>query len=256
MAATAAFDAMSPLAGLLLGIGGVAAGFLNTVAGGGGVISVPILSAVVGPSVANGSLRLGILLQSLAGLAGWQQGRAVPWPITRRLVFPTVGGAVVGAWLATQASPGLIRHAFVVAIVLVALSALLRPSQWVGITEPRLRGPWRFLAFGAIGLYGGFVQVGMGLPLLVALVPGLGLGLVRGNAAKTFLILCTTPLTLVLFALAGQVDWAAGAVLGAGSMVGALAAARLALRPGASAWIRWVIVLSAAGAAVQMLFFS
>lgn len=247
---------MTLLDGLLLGVGGMFAGFLNTVAGGGGVISVPILAGVVGPTVANGSLRLGLLLQNLAGVAGWQQGKAIPWPLALRLVAPTVGGAATGAWLATLASADFMRTAFVVAIILVALSVLVQPSRWVSTTEPRLREPWRTLVFAGIGLYGGFVQVGVGLPLLVALAPGLGLGLVRGNAAKTFLILCTTPVTLVLFAVAGQVDWAAGGVLGAGSMVGALVSSRLALREGAAAWIRWVVVAAALGAAVQMLFFS
>jgi uncharacterized membrane protein YfcA len=247
---------MTLLDSLLLASGGIAAGFLNTVAGGGGVISVPILTGIVGPTVANGSLRLGILLQSIAGVAGWQRGRAIPWPATLRLVAPTVGGAGTGAWLATLASAGFMRAAFVAAIVLVAVSVLVQPSRWVSTAEPRLREPWRTLVFAGIGLYGGFVQVGVGLPLLVALVPGLGLGLVRGNAAKTFLILCTTPLTLALFALAGQVDWAAGSVLGAGSMVGALVASHLALREGAAAWIRWVVVAAALGAAIQMLFFS
>jgi len=247
---------MTLLDGLFLSFGGIAAGFLNTVAGGGGVISVPILTSIVGPTVANGSLRLGILLQSLAGVAGWQQGGAIPWRLTLRLLAPTVGGAAAGAWLATLASAGFMRTAFVAAIILVALSVLVQPSRWVSTAEPRLREPWRTMAFAAIGLYGGFVQVGVGLPLLVALVPGLGLGLVRGNAAKTFLILCTTPLTLALLAVAGRVDWAAGTVLGAGSMVGALVASRLALREGAAAWIRWVVVAAALGAVTQMLFFS
>lgn len=247
---------MTLLDGLVLGIGGIAAGFLNTVAGGGGVISVPILASIVGPTVANGSLRLGILLQSLAGTAAWHQGRAIPWPLTLRLLAPTVGGAAAGAWLATLASAGFMRAAFIAAIILVALSVMVRPSRWLNTADPRLHEPWRTMVFAGIGLYGGFVQVGVGLPLLVALAPGLGLGLVRGNAAKTFLILCTTPLTLVLFALAGQVDWAAGGVLGAGSMVGALVASRLALREGASTWIRWVVVAAALGAAIQMIFFS
>jgi uncharacterized membrane protein YfcA len=247
---------MTLLDGLLLGAGGIAAGFLNTVAGGGGVISVPILASIVGPTAANGSLRLAILLQSLAGVAGWQRGGAIPWPVALRLLVPTVGGAAAGAWLATLASADFMRAAFVAAIILVAVSVMMQPSRWLEVAEARLREPWRTLVFAGIGLYGGFIQVGVGLPLLVALVLGLGLGLVRGNAAKTFLILCTTPITLALFALAGQVDWAAGAVLGAGSMVGALVASHLALRAGAAVWFRWVVVAAALGAATQMLFFS
>jgi len=241
------------LEGFLLSAGGLAAGFLNTVAGGGSVITIPILAGIVGPTVANGTLRISILLQGIAGVAGFQRGEAVPWRAVVPLLVPTTAGAVGGAWVATWVSAEFMRTAFAVAVMLVALSVLIRPSRWVGTSEPRLHEPWRSAAFTAIGFYGGFVQAGVGFPLLLALVPGLGLGLVRGNAAKTVLVLCHTPLVLLLFARADQVDWYAGLVLGVASMVGALIASLLAIRQGAAAWIRWVVVLAAVGAATQML---
>ena len=67
------------------------------------------------------------------------------------------------------------------------------------------------------------------------------------------LILAYTPLSLFLFARAGQVDWAAGATLGVGSMTGALIASRLAIRKGAAGWIRWVVIAAALAAALRML---
>lgn len=234
-------------------MGGIAAGFLNTVAGGGSVIAIPILAGIVGPTVANGTLRISILLQGIAGVAGFQRGGAMPWRAVLPLIAPTTAGAIGGAWVATQVSAGFMRTAFAIAVMLVALTVLVGPSRWVGTSEPRLHEPWRSLAFTAIGFYGGFLQAGVGFPLLLALVPGLGLGLVRGNAAKTLLVLIHTPFVLLLFARAAQVDWYAGLVLGVGSMVGALAASLLAVREGAARWIRWVVVLAALGAATQML---
>ena len=241
------------LEGLLLSVGGLAAGFLNTIAGGGSVITIPILAGIVGPTVANGTLRISILLQGIAGVAGFQHGDAVPWRAVLPLLLPTTAGAVGGAWVATRVSAELMRTAFAIAVMLVALSVLIRPSRWVGTSQPRLHEPWRSAAFTAIGFYGGFVQAGVGFPLLLALVPGLGLGLVRGNAAKNLLVLCHTPFVLLLFARADQVDWYAGLVLGVASMVGALVAALLAIREGAARWIRWVVVLAAVAAATQML---
>jgi uncharacterized membrane protein YfcA len=208
------------------------------------------------PRVANGTLRIAILMQNVVGVAGYARGGAMPWPIARLLVLPVVGGALAGAWVATLVDTATMRRAFAVAVVLVAVSVLFRPSRWVAAGEPRVREPWRSLLFAVIGFYGGFIQVGVGFPLLAGLVLGMGLGLVKGNAAKVLLILCYTPLALLLFARASQVDWTAGAVLGLGSMIGAFVASRLAVKPGAARWIRWVVVAAAVAAATRMLLVS
>ncbi len=237
---------------LLLGAGGIAAGFMNTVAGGGSVITIPILVEAVGANVANGSLRIGLLMQNIVGVAGYQRGGAVPWSLVGHLVAPTVLGAAAGAWTASQLSAGVLRRVFAVAVVLVALSVVLKPSQWEPADEPRLREPWRSGVLLLIGYYGGFVQAGVGFLFLAALVPGVGLGLVRGNAAKVALILAYMPVTLLLFAAADQVDWAAGLAVGVGSMLGAGLASTLAVKRGAG-WMRWVLVAAALAAAARML---
>ena len=244
---------MSALEILAVFAAGAAAGFINTVAGGGSVISIPVLTEFVGPNVANGTLRVAILMQNVVGVGGYARGGAVPWRAALPLVLPVVAGALGGAWLATEVSPDTMRRAFAVAVVLVALSVLVKPSRWAEAAEPRLREPWRTPVFAAVGFYGGFVQAGVGFPLLAGLVLGMGLGLVRGNAAKVLLILCYAPLVLVLFARAAQVDWTAGIVLGVGSMAGAFTASRLAVKEGATTWIRWVLVVAAVGAAIRML---
>jgi uncharacterized membrane protein YfcA len=237
---------------LLLGAGGVVAGFMNTVAGGGSVITIPILVEAVGANVANGSLRIGLLMQNIVGVAGYQRGGAVPWPLVARLAGPTVLGAAAGAWTASQLSAGALRRVFAVAVVLVAASVVLKPSQWEPADEPRLREPWRSVVLLAIGYYGGFVQAGVGFLFLAALVPGVGLGLVKGNAAKVALILAYMPVTLLLFAAADQVNWPAGLSVGVGSMVGAWLASTMAVRKGAG-WMRWVLVAAALAAAARMV---
>lgn len=230
---------------------GLAAGFVNTVAGGGSVIALPVLVEIVGASVANGTNRVAILMENAIAVVSFHRGRKVPWRFVLPLFIPIVAGAAAGAWVATQLSADAMKRVFGLVIVLVALSMLVRPSRWLLEGEPRLREPWRALIFFGIGLYGGFVQAGVGFLLLAGLVLIEGLGLIRGNAAKVVLILAYTPLSLLLFALAGQVDWAAGAALGVGSMTGALAASRLAISKGAG-WIRWVVICAAVAAAVRM----
>lgn len=239
---------------LLLVGGGVVAGFVNTVAGGGSVVTIPILVMALGgdASLANGTNRVAILLQNVAAVAGFQKGGKVPWRRVLPLVPAVLVGAAAGAWLATEISPGAMKKVFALVIVLVAATVLVKPSRWLEGTDRRLGEPWRTLVFVGAGFYGGFVQAGVGFLLLAGLVLGGGLDLVRGNAAKLLLVLFYTPLALLLFATADKVDLVAGLVLAAGNVAGALIATFLAVKKGAG-WIRWVLVLAAVGAALKML---
>jgi len=230
------------------------AGFVNTVAGGGSAITLPILTDLIGPNAANGTNRIAILMAQITAATRFTRGGVMPWRAIAPLVLPTILGALAGAGVATTLSAAAMKKVFAVVLILIAVSVLARPSAWLRGHESRLAEPWRSLAFFGIGFYGGFVQAGVGFLLLAGLVLGGGLDLVRGNAAKVFLVLCYTPLALVLFARAAQVDFAIGLVLGVGNASGALLASHLAITRGAD-WIRWVLVVVAIGAAIRMLIF-
>jgi uncharacterized membrane protein YfcA len=240
------------LEAILLLCGGLAAGFINTLAGGGSAITIPIMTEIVGISVANGTNRIAILLANVSALTRFQKGGAVPWSRVVNLIVPTVLGAALGAWVATQLPGDVLRRVFAFVLVLVAGSVLARPARWVEGHERVMREPWRSLTFFAIGFYGGSVQAGVGFLLLGGLVLGSGMDLVSGNAAKVALVLSYTPVALILFASASQVDVQVGLVLSVGQMTGAWVAARLAIVKGA-AWIRWVLVVAAIVAALRML---
>jgi len=241
------------LEGLILIVGGAAAGFINALAGGGSAITIPILTEMVGISTANGTNRIAIFLANLTAIAGYQKGEVVPWRRLSMLIFPTVIGAAVGAWVSTVTPPDVLRMVFAGVLLLVAASVVLRPSRWLEEREVALHEPWRSTVFLGIGFYGGFVQVGVGFILLAGLVLGAGMNLVNGNAAKVVLIAAYSPIAILLFAQASQVDLAVGGVLAAGQMSGAWAGSRLAVLKGA-AWIRWVLVAAAVVAAARLAF--
>ncbi len=243
---------MSLLDAVVLVLGGGAAGFINALAGGGSAITIPILNEMVGINTANGTNRIAILAANIAAIAGFQQGQAIPWRRVVPLLVPTVLGAAVGAWVATETSPDLMRKVFAGVLLLVAASVVFRPARWVEERDAALNEPLRSLVFLGVGFYGGFVQAGVGFLLLAGLVLGGGLNLVNGNAAKVVLIATYTPITLLLFARAAQVDWSVGVVLAAGQMTGAWIAARLAIAKGAD-WVRWILVAAAAVAAVRLI---
>lgn len=248
-------EELSALTVVLLVSGGFAAGFINTVAGGGSVVSVPILIELLGSAtIVNGTNRVAILFQNLVGVGRFQKGGKVPWNRVLPLLPSAVVGGYVGSRIATSISPEVMRRLFGVVIVLAALSVVMKATAWQGSDTQRLKEPWLSIVFFGIGLYGGLVQVGVGFLLLSGLVVGVGLDLVSGNAAKLVVVLGFTVVALPVFVAAGQVRWMVGLILAVGNMAGAYVAAHLAIKKEAT-WIRWVLVGAGLAAAARMLFF-
>lgn len=243
---------MTLFEGVIVALGGLASGFINTLAGGGSAITLPILTELIGPNAANGTNRVAIQLANLAALGRFARGGAVPWRRVLPVVPAAMLGAGLGAWTATLLSASATRRVFAVVLIFVAASVLIRPSRWVEGRETVLAMRWRILIFLAIGFYGGFVQAGVGFLLLAGLVLGSGLDLVKGNAAKVLIIAAYTPVALAFFAAAAQVDLSVGLVLSIGQVGGAWIAAHLALRRGAG-FVRWILVAAAIVAAGRML---
>jgi len=236
----------------VLVLGGLAAGFINALAGGGSAITLPILTEIAGPLVANGTNRIAILAANVAATAGFHRGGAVEWRRVWPLVPPTVVGAGVGALAATRVDGDSMKRIFAVVLILIAASVVMKPARWIADRESSMNPAVRSAVFFGVGFYGGFVQAGVGFLLLISLVIGSGFNLINGNGAKVVLVLAYTPVALALFASANQVDWKLGAILASGQMTGAWIAARVAVKKGAP-WVRWVLVIAAVVAAARML---
>lgn len=243
---------MTVSSAIVLYLAGIGAGFINTVAGGGSAISIPVLVELVPATVANGTNRVAILIANFVAVLAFEKDKKVPWKVTWPLVPPAIVGAAAGAFTATQLSAGAMRRVFALVLIVVAVSVLLRPNRWLEEQHARLKQPWTSVVFLVLGFYGGFVQAGVGFFLLAGLVFGGGLNLVTGSAAKVFLIFSYTWIALILFILADQVDFGLGLVLAAGNSTGAWVAARMAVKRGAS-WVRWILIAAAVIAAIRML---
>jgi uncharacterized membrane protein YfcA len=212
---------------------GMATGFINTLAGGGTVIALPVLEWTTGsPLVANATNRIAITLQNVIAVAGF--GKAVRFRLAIRLTIPSVAGGLCGAYVASILDASSMRVALSIAVVFVALTAVVRPPR-----TPPLKSPWTEVAFFLCGFYAGFIQAGVGFLLLACLAGGLALDLVRANAVKVFIVLFTTIPALFVFGLKGQLWIGHGLVLACGNMGGAWIAARMAVKKGA-AWVRIV----------------
>ena len=203
-------------------------------------------------SIANGTIRVAVLFANIAGISAYQQGKSIPWRRVGLLLPPVLIGGAAGAWAATRLSSDGMQRVFAVVLILVAVSVVFNTNRWLEDVPTRLSPLWRNVVFLFIGFYGGFVQIGVGILLLTALVLGSGLDLLRGNGAKVALILIYTLVALPFYFLAGHVDLRLGLVLAAGYSSGAYLAAKLAVSKGA-AWARWVLVVAAVGAAIRMM---
>lgn len=234
-------------AGVLLAAG-LAAGFINTLAGGGSVITLPALEWATGsPGIANATNRIAILLQNVSAVARFRKGGKLDVRLAARLTVPAVFGGILGAYVASILDPSSMRAALSVAVLFVAVTAVVRPPR-----TPPLKRPFTAVAFFLTGFYAGFVQAGVGFLLLACLAGGLGLDLVRANATKVFIVLFTTIPALIIFGLHGNLRWSYGLVLACGNMTGAWIAAQTAIKRGAG-WVRIVIVIAALAAITKLL---
>lgn len=226
-------------------IAGFAAGFINTLAGSGSLLTLPMLILLGLPAnVANGTNRVGVLLQNIVAVATFRKRGALDLTGSWKLVVTTIAGSVVGALLAVDLDEAMLRRVIGVLMLVLLGVMLFNPERWIAEhatrREPRL--VVEVPLFFVIGVYGGFIQVSVGLFLIAGLVLGGGYNLVGANAMKNFLVLLFTAAALVVFVINDQVDWMLGLLLGAGQAVGAWVAARTAIKHGAQ-FVRWTVIV-------------
>jgi hypothetical protein len=218
---------------LLLMAGGGVAGFVNTLAGGGSFLTVPLLIFLGLPAtVANGTNRLSVFAQSLAGFAGFRAEGVSEASLALRILPATLVGSWLGALLAAHASDELFTRAFALIMLLALPVVLLRPTPFAQARPRVSRVPLQLLIYFGLGLYGGAIQAGIGIPLLLALVGIGGLDLVRANSAKVVVTAALTAVALAQFAISGKVVLGYALVLAFGSALGGYAAGRFGARVG------------------------
>ncbi len=240
----------------LVPVTGFIAGFINTLAGSGSLITLPVLILLGLPAnVANGTNRVGILIQNIVAVATFWRHGSLEGQRPAPLIIPSVIGAVVGAQLAVNLDETLLRRTIAGLMIFMLVLVIARPRRWLAAHdgEPGLAYPWRFVIFFAIGAYGGFIQAGVGFFLLAGLVLGAGYSLVGSNAVKNLIVLFFTIAALIVFVWNDQVRWGLGLLLAAGNACGAWIAARMAIARGAP-FVRWALIVILTLASVQMVF--
>jgi len=282
-----------PLAWALLFAVGLVAGALNTIAGGGSFLTLPVLIFLGLPAtLANGTNRVAIVLQNAGAMWGFQRHKLLDWRWALAASVPATVGAALGAGLALHVGDATFKRLLSVFMVVISLWTLFDPfgkktgepdASGEGSEPGETRDPvpnrdarrgegvaavgvgtgaisWRgapartrwglTAGFFVVGVYGGFVQAGVGF-LVLAATSIAGFDLVRGNAVKGVAIFFLSALALVMFASQGQVDWITGLALAAGMVAGSQLGVHLTVLKG-HRWVRGVVTAAILVFAVKL----
>lgn len=232
----------------LLAAGGVAA-YVNVVAGGGSLILIPVLTMLgATASVANGSIRLAIVVQGIFALWAFRKSHKMDRQVAIGLL-PAIIGAAIGALIISARPDDEVQRILGGVILFAAMLAAVRPRAQLGSYRIWLLVPGVAIA----GFYGGLVQAGVGYLFLVVATWTGGMDLFRANYAKVVWTTSYSPIALIVFWRAGAVDWTAASILAIGSAAGAVLGARAAIR-GGTKFLRWAILGAATAGGLHLIF--
>ena len=232
---------------------GLAAGFLNVMAGGGSTLTLPVLIFLgLDSATANGTNRIAIIIQNISAILSFRKEKYSKFKISLKLALFTLPGAVIGALAAVKMSDALFQKILAVVMIGVVISMIL-PRKKIENENPEGELSWKiYAAMFGIGFYGGFIQVGVGFLLMAALLYLMKLNLVFVNMHKVFIVLIYTIPALFIFAYSGNVNWLLGLTLAAGNAAGAWQAAKLSVKKGEKA-VRFVLIAAIIIMAMKLL---
>jgi hypothetical protein len=241
----------------VLALVGVLAGWLNVMAGGGSLLTVPVMlfMGVPGP-VANGTNRIAILAQSITAVTAFRRRGFADFRLSLGLAsaaaLGAVGGASVGVQLAGEWFDRVLALVMIGVMILMATGRdKIKPVSGEAQAGNLLLG--HILMVGA-GFWGGFIQIGVGFILMPILHRVMGLDLVRVNMHKVFIVLVYTLVALAVFASQLELLWWTGLGLAVGNSIGGWLGAHTTVTHGETL-IRRVLYLALSAFIIKLLFF-
>jgi len=241
----------------LLFVVGIVAGILNILAGGGSLLTLPLLIFMGLPgSVANGTNRIAIFCQNIFAIRGFSKRGVMPLQLALLCTPPALLGSWLGANLAIDLDDQMFKRVLALIMIGVLIFTAIDPMKRFRQENVQF-GLWRkvllVVSFFGVGIYGGFVQAGVGFLVITALLVH-GLDLVRINAIKVFVIFAYTFVALGVFIYHGQVDYSLGFALAAGTSIGGMIGPKLAVDKGHD-WIKKVVSITVLIFALKLLLF-
>lgn len=244
-------------AGLLIAVGFVA-GSINVLAGGGSLISLPVLIFLgLPPAVANASNRIAIFSQNIFGIWGFKSKGVSAYPYSLFLGISAFAGAIVGAKISVDLDADLFNKIIAVIMIMVVAMTIISPKATAaGQAE---KTDFKSTAIGIIvfffiGIYGGFIQAGVGFLIMAALTGINKFTLVKTNSAKVFVVFIYTIASLGVFIWEDVINWEYGIALAIGNSLGGWIASRWSVAKG-DKWIKRFLIVTVSALAIKLWFF-
>ncbi len=242
---------------LLITVGFIV-GFINTVAGGGSLLILPVLIFLgLPPSLANGTNRVAIVIQTAIATAGFKSKKVSTYPFSLYLGISALIGSIIGANIAVDIKGETFNKILAIIMFLVILIIIFKPKIRSEDFLERTKGKYLWInvvAFFFFGIYGGFINAGLGFVMIIFLHYVSQMTLVRANATKVAVVFLYTASALVVFILNDKVNWAVGLVLAIGNGSGAWLASRVSVKKG-DGFIMTFIVIMVIIMAIKLWFF-
>lgn len=229
--------------------GAFIAGMINALAGNGSVITLTVLTELIGlPGViANGTNRVGVLMNAFGAMAGFHKKRDMRYRDHLQYILPVVGGALGGIYVATIVTSDQFMWVFKGLMVVMLIVIIVNPERWlIAHAKKSLWPRWvEWPAMLVLGFYGGFIQMGMGVFYLAVLVLAARLPLIESNTIKAISVGAFTLIAVIIFAFNGLIIWSIGLIMGTAQFFGGWIAAHYASKiPGASKWAYYVLIVA------------
>ena len=244
------------ITGVVLFLAGLVAGTVNSIAGGGSLFTLPLLIFLgLPPTVANATNRIAVLSGGIGASETFRRSGLVPVSWLKLAAPPALIGAVLGT-VAALMVPDLAFQRILSIVLVLAAGWLfwnpIRPPDEGRHFPPTGTARWTSrAAFFLVGVYGGFIQAGVGF-IVLTITSANGLDLIRGNAIKAPLVFLFTLATVILFTYSGMINWGMGLALAAGQILGATFGVRLQILKGQN-WVRHVLTLIILACALRLI---
>ncbi|QMU65007.1 MAG: TSUP family transporter [Flavobacteriaceae bacterium] len=236
---------------------GFIAGAINIVAGGGSLLTLPMLIFLgLPPNVANGTNRIAIIIQNIFAVKGFQSKGVSAFPFSIYLAVSASVGAIIGALGGVHIRGEIFNKILAAIMILIVAYMAFKPKSSTKNTAERITGKysrWGIFAFFFVGLYGGFIQAGVGFIMLLFLSGIHRFSLVKSNAIKVFVALVYSCTAVAVFAFNNQINWKYGLILSVGNASGGWVMSRWSVHKG-DGLVKKVLIFMVSAMAVKLWF--
>lgn len=239
--------------GLILFGAGAMASFINMMAGGGSVLTIGALILVgVEPVIANGTNRIGVLFGTGTGALTYKAEKFTDLKTSLTLGVSAIPGAILGSYYSVQISNELFQRVLAIVMILILVTMFIPKKKQTDVAD-KLKKSWLiYPAMVLVGLYGGFIQVGVGFIIMAFLRHLMAYDLLRVNMHKVFIVVIYTIPVLIIFGFSGKINWYYAIIMSMGNALGSYISVKLALKKGEK-MVKVVLIMAIVLMAVKFL---